>query len=178
MVMPYELPTHSLTHSTQSLATELTHSLTHSLTVFPQEVFEDANHEFDINTVRANIEGQGADAKERHLKIQTRLLDFSAFPYIRHTGVNIAAWIVSTLHKFGLSLNEVLVVVPDGAANGKKACRKLHVPYEVCHAHNFQRVIEIAHGRGSTPSENPEMKTVLRKVGHQSRSVMVVASSH
>ena len=65
--------------------------------------------------------------------------------------------------KYGLTLADVLIIVPDGASNGKKACRKLHVPYEVCYAHNFQRVVEIAFGRGSTPSENPEMRIILRK---------------
>lgn len=130
---------------------------------FIEETFEDANREFNIDEVRTAVEGTGSEAKERHLKISTRLLDFSAFPYIRHTADNIAAWIVSTLAKYGLTLADVLIIVPDGASNGKKACRKLHVPYEVCHAHNFQRVIEIALGRGSTPSENPEMSSILRK---------------
>ena len=130
---------------------------------FVEETFEDANREFDINEVRSAVEGSGPDAKERGLKISTVLLDFSAFPYIRHTADNIAAWIVTTIAKYGLTLADVLIIVPDGASNGKKACRKLHVPYEVCYAHNFQRVVEIAFGRGSTPSENPEMRIILRK---------------
>ena len=70
---------------------------------FVEETFEDANREFDINEVRSVVEGSGAGAKERGLKISTVLLDFSAFPYIRHTADNIAAWIVTTVTKYGLT---------------------------------------------------------------------------
>ena len=127
---------------------------------------------------RTAVEGTGSEAKERHLKISTRLLDFSAFPYIRHTADNIAALIISTLAKHGLTLADVLVIVPDGASNGKKACRKLHVPYEVCHAHNFQRVIEITLGRGSTPSENPEMSSIFAQARSHLAEISAEHSMH
>ena len=68
---------------------------------------------------------------ERVLRVRSILLDFSAFPYITHSGSNIAQWIVNVLAKYGCTLKDIRTIVPDGASNGIKALRMLHVAFEV-----------------------------------------------
>lgn len=97
------------------------------------------------------------------LRVRSVLLDFSAFPYTTHNGSNIAQWIVNVLAKYGLKLSDIRTVVPDGASNGLKALKTLHVPFEVCYAHNLARCLEIAFGRGSKVTQNDELKKLIRK---------------
>lgn len=95
------------------------------------ELFRDAPQKFDMDEIRAGLLDEGSKVKERVLKVKHKLLDFSSFPYVKHTGKNLAKWIVSVLARFGLSLSDALMFVPDGASNNINALTMLFVPFEV-----------------------------------------------
>ena len=90
-----------------------------------EEVWLPSKKEFDIAEVRRHLSDDGGtgETKERVLRVVSKLLDFSAFPYIEHSGANIAKWIISVLSKYSLTLADIKMIVPDGASNGRKALR-------------------------------------------------------
>ena len=83
------------------------------------------------------------------LILKSLILDFSSFPFKSHTAVNIEAWLLSTFEKFGLSVADFHLFVPDGAANGLKALKLLKVLCRVCAAHDLQSSASHATGNGS-----------------------------
>ena len=96
------------------------------------------------------------------LELANIVLAFEAFPYKRHTGLNIAKWIKSSLARVGLELGDVVMMVPDGAANGIKAVKYLDMKYDICPAHQLHRSILYACGFAGKPSQNAKLALMLR----------------
>jgi hypothetical protein len=112
------------------------------------------------------------------------LLDFSVFPESSHTSVHIAAWIQRVLRRHNLGLDDIVITVPDGAGNGKKAVKLLGLPWRVCMAHNLQRCILYALGLAGATSRNPDLKALVmanrRMVGaihHSTQNQKALAAS-
>ena len=87
-----------------------------------------------------------------HLVMKSILLDFSSFPFKSHTAENIEAWLLSSIAKYGLSIEDFHLFAPDGANNGLKAMKLLKALYRVCAAHNVQMAAQHAGGNGSKVS--------------------------
>ena len=63
------------------------------------------------------------------------LLKFGQFEKLRHTGRAIAMWVLAALADVGLKPTDLTLGCPDGASNGLKALRQMHVTYDPCVEH-------------------------------------------
>lgn len=118
------------------------------------------------------------------------VLSMKPFGADRHTGENICAWFSEVLRDYGILATDIFLIVPDGAANGKKAvelyCEDVFkktgvvVEWHVCYAHELQRSALISFGRANG-DQNPELKAVLDKhsklvgkIHHSTRAVQML----
>ena len=102
----------------------------------------------------------GLGGKVHYVK-QSCLLKFGAFEVCSHTAVYIEQWLKDALQEWGFSYDDVVIMVPDGGANVKKACKLAGLQWHVCYAHDLQRCILYALGLAGKECLNPEMKQVI-----------------
>ena len=77
-------------------------------------------------------------------ELEQALLDFNAFPYHRHTAINIEKWLKQALQDWGIEYKDIVCIVPNGGANVKKACRISGLNTRTCYAHDLQRHIKLS----------------------------------
>jgi hypothetical protein len=96
-------------------------------------------------------------------EFQDMLLKFGHFPKIRHTGKAIARWLLNALAAVGLSTTDIVLATPDGASNGLKALRMMHVVYDICVEHQLDRIVSHATGLASKKgAENPDCYALIK----------------
>jgi hypothetical protein len=82
------------------------------------------------------------------------LLKFGQFEKLRHTGRAIAMWVLAApLADVGLRPTDLTPGCPDGASNGLKALRQMHITYDPCVEHQLDRAVKHSTGEASTDGE-------------------------
>ena len=104
----------------------------------------------------------GIGGTSEYALVQAQLA-FRKFPYLRHTGAKILLWIRAELKILGLTEADVVVIVPDGGGNVKKACKMSTMNYRICYAHQLQRCVMYSLGLAGKQSQNEDLKEHIMK---------------